>query len=70
MVKHGSIYLQWALMQAARLAAVHCETFGRYLAAKQAQGKHYFVALGHTAKKLIRVIFRILSANEVFVPQT
>jgi len=70
MVKHGSTYLRWALMQAARLAAVHCETFGRYLATKQAQGKHYFVALGHTAKKLIRVIFRILSANEVFVPQT
>lgn len=70
MVKHGSTYLRWALMQAARLAAVHCETFGRYLAAKQAQGKHYFVALGYTAKKLIRVIFRILSANEVFVPQT
>ena len=70
MIKHGSIYLRWALMQAARLAAVHCETFGRYLAAKQAQGKHYFVALGYTAKKLIRVIFRILSANEVFVPQT
>ena len=70
MVKHGSTYLRWALMQAARLAAVHCETFNRYLAAKQAQGKHYFVALGHTAKKLIRVIFRILSANEVFVPQT
>jgi transposase len=70
MVKHGSTYLRWALMQAARLAAVHCETFGRYLAVKQAQGKHYFVALGHTAKKLIRVIFRILSANEVFVPQT
>jgi len=70
MVKHGSTYLRWALMQAARLAAVHCETFNRYLATKQAQGKHYFVALGHTAKKLIRVIFRILSANEVFVPQT
>ena len=70
MVKRGSTYLRWALMQAARLVAMHCETFARYLAAKQAQGKHYFVALGHTAKKLIRVIFRILSANEVFVPQT
>lgn len=69
MVKHGSTYLRWALMQAARLAAMHCETFGRYLMTKQAQGKHYFVALGHTAKKLIRVIFRILSANEVFVPR-
>jgi transposase len=70
MVKHGSTYLRWALMQAARLAAVHSETFGQYQAAKQAEGKHYYVALSHTAKKLIRVIFRILSANEVFVPQT
>ncbi|MDD3931427.1 MAG: IS110 family transposase [Eubacteriales bacterium] len=70
MVKHGSTYLRWALMQAARLATVHCETFSRYQAAKQAQGKHYFVALGHTAKKLIRVIFHILNTNEVFVPQT
>ena len=70
MVKHGSTYLRWALMQAARLVAMNCETFGRYLATKQAQGKHYFVALGHTAKKLIRVIFHILNANEDFVPQT
>ena len=70
MVKHGSTYLRWALMQAARLVAMNCETFGRYLASKQAQGKHYFVALGHTAKKLIRVIFHILNANEDFVPQT
>jgi transposase len=30
MVKHGSTYLRRALMQAARLAAVHCETFSRY----------------------------------------
>ncbi len=70
MVKHGSTYLRWALMQAARLAAVHCETFSRYMATKKAQGKHYFVVLGHTAKKLIRVIFRILTANEDFVPQS
>ncbi|MGI6299131.1 MAG: IS110 family transposase [Saccharofermentanales bacterium] len=70
MVKHGSTYLRWALMQAARLAALNCETFRRYLELKRAQGKHYFVALGHTAKKLIRVIFHILNTNEVFVPQT
>lgn len=69
MVKHGSTYLRWALMQAARLAALHCETFRRYLDQKRAQGKHYFVALGHTSKKLIRVIFHILTTNEAFVPQ-
>lgn len=67
MVKHGSTYLRWALMQAARLAAVHNRTFRDYLYNKRAQGKHYYVALGHTAKKLVRVIFRILNTNEVFV---
>jgi hypothetical protein len=66
MVKCGSTCLYRVLMQAARLAAVHCETFSRYMAMKQAQGKHYFVAFGHTTQKLINVIFRILTFNEIF----
>lgn len=69
MVKHGSTYLRWAIMQATRLVAMNCEPFRAYLDSKLAQGKHYFVALGHTSKKLVRVIFRILIANEAFVPQ-
>ena len=68
MVKHGSTYLRWAVMQAARLACVHCPDFRRYMERKLAQGKHYFVVLGHLSKKLIRVIFHILNANEPFVP--
>lgn len=68
MVKHGSTYLRWAVMQAARLTCVHCPDFRRYMERKLAQGKHYFVALGHLSKKLIRVIFHILNANEPFVP--
>ena len=70
MVKHGSTYLRWALMQAARLVAMNCAHFRNYFELKRSQGKHYFVALSHTCKKLIRVIFRILNTNEVFVPQT
>ena len=69
MVKHGSTYLRWALMQASRLASVYCDTFRHYMDTKLAQGKHYFVALGHVSKKLVRVIFRILTTNEAFVPQ-
>ena len=69
MVKHGSTYLRWALMQAARLASIHCATFRDYMDSKLAQGKHYFVALGHVSKKLVRVIFHILTTNEAFVPQ-
>ena len=68
MVKHGSTYLRWALMRASHSVALCCEPFHSYLGSKLAQGKHYYVALGHTSKKLVRVIFRILSDNEVFVP--
>ena len=69
MVKHGSTYLRWALMQAARSVAINCDPFHDYFQAKREQGKHYFVALGHTSKKLIRVIFHILNANVAFSPK-
>lgn len=69
MVKHGSTYLRWALMQAARLVAMRCPDFRQFQAKKLAQGKHHFVVLGHVAKKLVRVIFHILTANEPFVSQ-
>lgn len=67
MVKRGSPYLRWALLQAASLAARHCPTFRDYLGTKIAQGKHYNVALSHTAKKLIRVIYHLLTTNQQFV---
>ncbi len=69
MVKHGSAYLRWALLQAARLAAYRDETFGRYYAKKKAEGKHHFVALSHVAKKLVRVVYMLLRSNQAFMPQ-
>lgn len=69
MVKRGSPYLRWALLQAASLAARHCPTFRDYLGTKIAQGKHYNVALSHTTKKLIRVIYHLLTTNQTFVAQ-
>ena len=69
MVKHGSTYLRWALIQAARLTAMRCPDFKQFQEKKLAQGKHHFVVLGQVAKKLVRVIFHILTANEPFVSQ-
>ena len=66
MAKHGSAYLRWALMQAARLAARRCPVLHAFLA----QGKHYFVALGHVTKKLVRLIFYLLTKNKPFLSQT
>lgn len=69
MVKRGSTYLRWAFLQAARLVAYRDDTFGHYLDSKRAQGKHFFVALSHTAKKLVRVVFHLLKSNQDFLPQ-
>jgi len=69
MVKHGSAYLRWGLLQAARLVAYRDETFAQYYAKKKSEGKHHFVALSHVAKKLVRVLFQLLKTNQAFEPQ-
>jgi transposase len=68
MVKRGSKYLRWALLQAARLVAYRDKTFGEYMAKKRGEGKHYFVATSHVAKKLVRVLFHLLRSGETFAP--
>ena len=69
MVKRGSTYLRWALMQAARTVSMRDATFGNYLSKKRSEGKHYNVAISHVGKKLTRVIFYLLRSNTEFVPQ-
>lgn len=69
MVKRGSTYLRWAIMQAARLVSMRDSTFATYMAKKRAEGKHFNVAQSHVGKKLIRVIYYILKHNTAFVPQ-
>lgn len=70
MVKRGSTYLRWALMNAARLVVMRDKTFSDYYQKKKAEGKHHNVALSHTARKLVRVIFHILKTGRSFVPQS
>lgn len=70
MVKRGSTYLRWAILQAARLVAMRDKTFRDYLLKKRQEGKHFHVALSHVGKKLVRVIFHMLHTNRAFVPQT
>ena len=67
MEKRGSRYLRFALLTAARLASRYSDTFANYLKKKRDEGKHYFVALSHVAKKLIRVIFHLQRTGESFL---
>lgn len=69
MVKRGSTYLRWAILTASRSVSMRDSTFSAYLSKKQTEGKHYYVAMSHVAKKLIRVIFYLLKTNTAFVPQ-
>ncbi|HCI84141.1 MAG TPA: IS110 family transposase, partial [Lachnospiraceae bacterium] len=41
-------------------------TFKAYLAKKRAEGKHYFVAVSHACKKLVRVIYKIQLTGEPY----
>lgn len=69
MVKRGSPYLRWALLTAARTVAMRDLCFKNYYQKKRAEGKHHNVALTHVAKKLIRVVFKLLKTNTKFIPQ-
>ncbi|MDO5294196.1 MAG: IS110 family transposase [bacterium] len=57
MVKRGSKYLRFALVKAAESVCNWDPTFAEYLAQKLDQGKPYYVAISHVAKKLTRVIY-------------
>lgn len=66
MVKRGSPYLRWAILQAAKSVSRFSNTFSLYMTKKQNEHKHYNVAASHCAKKLVRVIFAILDKNIPF----
>lgn len=68
MEKRGSRYLRYALFNAARYICLHDPTFAAYLDKKRAEGKHYYVALSHVAKKLVRVIFALEKSGKPYVP--
>lgn len=67
--KRGSTYLRWALIQAAQLCSRHCPILKAFKKRKMAQGKHHFVALGHVSKKLVRMIFHLLSTGDFYSNQ-
>lgn len=68
MVKHGSSYLRYTLMNCAQSVANYEPIFAVYYSKKRAEGKTYRVALSHVAKKLVRVIFTLQTKNLVYDP--
>ena len=68
MEKRGSKYLRYALFNAAIYASVWDERFRLYLSKKRAEGKHYYVAISHVVKKLVRTIFRMEITHTSYQP--
>ena len=64
--KRGSKYLRYALFEAAKYVGRWCPIFSAYLKKKRSEGKQYFSAVCHVAKKLIRVIFHLQKTREFF----
>lgn len=66
MEKRGSRYLRYALFNAAKYVCIWDPTFAAYLAKKRSEGKHYFVAISHAAKKLVRLIFALERSGQPY----
>ena len=64
--KRGSKYLRHTLFEAAKHVSRWSPTFAAYLKKKRSEGKHYYSAVCHVAKKLIRVIFHLQKTGEEF----
>jgi len=66
MSKRGSKVLRYALINAAWNVSLNNDTFKRYYDSKIAQGHSHYDALAHTAHKLVRVLFKLLTDNVAF----
>lgn len=66
MSKKGSPYLRYALIITSWNLVRNSETFNKYYLSKRAQGKSHYSALGHTAHKLVRIIYTLLKKNILY----
>lgn len=67
MEKRGSRYLRYALFNATIFVCHWDPTFAAYLAKKRSEGKHYYVAISHAAKKLVRVIYQLEKSKQTYI---
>lgn len=66
MEKRGSKYLRYALFNATKYVCIWEPTFREYLEKKRSEGKHYFVAISHAAKKLVRLIYHLQTTGDTY----
>lgn len=67
MDKKGSVYLRNALYQTTKAAYVTSTYMRSYIDRKRDQGKHFYTAISHGMRKMIRIIYAVLKKNSLFV---
>lgn len=70
MEKRGSRYLRYALFNVTKFVCRWDDSFAVYLSKKRAEGKHYYVAISHAAKKLVRLIYALEKTGQGYCPTT
>ena len=68
--KKGSKYLRYALFQVARIIWQCDPVYKAYYEKKLNEGKHYYVALGHIQKKLVRLIHSLMKSGNNYEVKT
>jgi len=66
MSKRGSRALRFALINAAHNVVKNNQTFKTYYDQKISEGRSHYNALGHSAGKLVRIIYKMLTDNVAF----
>ena len=67
--KKGSRYLRKTLYQIILPVIIHNEVFSVYYHKKLAEGKGHRCAQGHCVRKLLRIIYQLLSTGQNFSPE-
>ena len=68
MEKRGSSNLRQAIFLATKTVCRFIPEFNQYLTKKQMEGKHYFVAISHAAKKLVRLMYALETEHRSYEP--
>lgn len=68
MSKRGSPYLRRAIWLAATVAVNFDPALRKYYEKKRLQGKHHYTAIGAVCRKLVNIIFAVLTTHKPYVP--
>ena len=68
MSKRGSPYLRRAIFLTSQVAAFNDPVLSGYYQKKRAEGKYHYTAIGAVVRKLLYIVFAVLTRNQPYTP--